>query len=386
MAAPSVDVTIAPAVIADGSLTATNSALIAYAAGTGPVDPITVRSPGDAAAAGVTTAAVQHVADLIANGVPQVVLTRVNTAVTDAATIDAAGWGEAFAKLDAVNYPLGQAMIPGVGTAAAHEALVRFSQDTRRAAFLDAPVDADAAAVLALAELQAGSPDTYLTSVFPDWAVVRAGGSQTRTIPGSIAAAGPTARMDVFAGHSNRMPAGPQDTPTTTVVRGAVGVAQKRTIAELDAFADAGINPLRQIPEGVFLWDYLSITDDPLWTNLAAAQGVASPRAQLNWGRLGMQILGDTASGLRQFLFQPNDGRGQLMTRSENYLAAYLSGLWAVDAIYGEEADDAYTANVLGVTTEADIASGTLRAAISFAPTPSVRFVTMQATVTRAGV
>ena len=385
MSAPSVDVTIAPAVIADGSLTATNSALMAYAAATGPNAPLVVRSAADAAAAGVTTAAAQHVADLISNGVPQVVLTRVNTAVTDADTIDADGWGEAWAKVDAVNYPLGQAMIPGIGTAEAHEALVRFSQDTRRCAFLDAPIDAAAAAVLDLAEAQAGSPDTYLTALWPDHAIVRAGGSQTRTIPGSVAAAGPTARMDKHAGHANRMAAGPQDTPVTTVVRNAVGVASTRTIAELNAFAAAGINPLRQIPEGVFLWDFLSITDDALWTNLAAGQDVPSPRSQLNWGRLGMQILGDTGSGLRQFLFQPNDGQGQLMTRAENFLGAYLAGLWSVNAIYGDTADDSYSANVLGVTTENDVASGTLRAAISYAPTPSVRHVQLQATVTRAG-
>lgn len=385
MPAPSVDVTIAPAVIADGSLTATNSALVAYAAGTGPTGPLVVRSVAEATAAGVTVAATQHVADLISNGVPQVILTRVNTTAA-AATIDADGWGEAFGKLDAVNYSLGQAMIPGVGTADAHEALVAFSQNTRRCAFLDAPVNATAAEVIALVELQEGSPDTYLTGMFPDWAVVRAGGSATRTIPGSVAAAGPTARMDKYAGHANRMPAGPQDTPVTNVVRGAVGIASTRTIDELNAFADHGINPLRQIPDGVFLWDFLSITDDTLWTNLASAPGVETPRAQLNWGRLGMQILGDTGSGLRQFLFQPNDGQGQLQTRAENFLGSYLAGLWSQNAIYGKAADDSYTANVLGVTTDADVAAGVLRAAISFRPTPSVRHVAMQATVNRAGL
>lgn len=385
MPAPSVDVTIAPAVISDGSLTATNSVLMAYAAATGPTAPIVVRSPQEAATAGVTSAALQHVSDLLSNGVQQVVLTRVNTAVADAATVDADGWGEALGKLDAVNYPLGQAMIPGIGTADAHEALVAFSQNTRRCAYLDAPLNATAAAVIALVDLQAGSPDTYLTGMFPDWAIVRAGGSQTRVIPGSIAAAGPTARMDKFAGHSNRMPAGPQDTPVTNIVRNAIGVASTRTIDELNAFAEAGVNPLRQIPEGVFLWDFLSITDDPLWTNLSSAPGVTNPRSQLSWGRLAMQILGDASSGLRQFLFQQNDGQGQLLTRAENFLGSYLAGLWAVNAIYGAEADDSYSANVLGVTTAADVASGTLRAAISFAPTPSVRFVTLQATVTRAG-
>ncbi|RYZ31391.1 MAG: hypothetical protein EOP01_03485, partial [Propionibacteriaceae bacterium] len=381
--APSVDVNIAPAVISDGSLTSTNSVLLAYAAATGPTQPVTVRSAAAAVAAGVPVAVAQQVADLITGGVPQIVLTRTNTAVASAATVDADGWGEAFELLDTVNYPLGQVMIPGIGTAAAHEALVAHSQTSRRCAFLDAPVDATAQAIVDLVELQSDSPDTYLTGMFADWAVVRAGGSATRQIPGSISAAGPTARMDVKAGHSNAMPAGPQETGTAGLVSGGLDVVQKRSIADLNLFADHGITPMRRIPTGVFVWDFLSITDDELWTNLASAQGVASPRSQLNWGRLGMQIIGDAQVGLRQFLFQQNDGEGQLLNRAESFLGANLAELWSKKAIYGRTADDSYTAAVTGITTSEDVASGTLRAAISYAPTPSVRHVVMQATVNR---
>jgi hypothetical protein len=381
--APSVDVNIAPSVISDGSLTSTNSALLAYAAAAGPTEPLVVRSAAAAAAAGVPDATVQNVADLITNGVPQVVLTRAATN-SPAATIDADGWGEAFELLDNVNYPLGQVMIPGIGTAAAHEALVAHSQTTRRCAYLDAPADATAQAIVDLVALQSESPDTYLTGMFADWSVVRAGGSATRKIPGSIAAAGPTARMDVKAGHSNAMPAGPQETGTAGLVVGGLDVVQKRSIADLNLFADNGINPMRRLPTGVFVYDFLSITDDELWTNLAAGPGVAEPRSQLNWGRLGMQILGDSQVGLRQFLFQQNDGEGQLLSRAEKYLGSNLAELWSKRAIYGKTADDSYTAAVAGVTTAADVASGTLRAAISYAPTPSVRHVVMQATVNRA--
>lgn len=374
MPRPQIIVTVAdaPPAITPGRLTST--AFLGYAAATGPDKAVRVQSAKEAAAAGATIAAQQYVADLIAEGASSVVLTRIPLAANSLATADADDFLDALNTASTTEFGVGQVLLPGLTSTAAHSALLDHGYATGRTVLLDlgdSPSVADVTAAITPLRTRQGA--TRAGAIVGSVLAPVTGGA-TRTIPGSILAAGATSRMDARVGHANRMVAGLTEfTDSGLSYVGTAGATASYSDDELNDLADLGVSPIISRPAGATLYDWLSISDDPDWR-------------QLNYGRMAMQIGATAGSFLEQFLFRPIDGKGQLFAECEAGLeGAVFLPLYNVGALYGSTPAEAFTVQVSAITTAAEIAAGTLHAAVATQFTPGARRVEFDVTVRAAG-
>lgn len=371
MPRPQVVVTIAAAPSRRGVVTTTGNAFIVYSASTGSSTPQRFTSATAAAAALPATPA-QYVADLLSQGAPSVTAVRANVEAVNAAAASQATWTDALDKLSVASFGVGQVLIPGVASTAAHSALCAHAAATGRTVLLDGEADSTASELVALATAVANANGSERAGLCAPWIELPGDANTTRTIPGSVAAAGLAARMDGRAGHAGRQPAGTQEFGDAGRVYGGTDVTTSYTGDELDDLADAGVSPFLIRDGGVYLWDWLCVSADERWE-------------QLNYGRLAMQITTGTSDLLGQFLFRPIDGKGQLFAEVEATIDGYLLGLFNANALYGGSSDEAYVVDVKGVTTIDDIRNGVIRAALEVAFAPGARRVVFNITVQRPG-
>jgi len=371
MARPQVVVTVAAAPSRRGISTPTGNAFIVYPSSTGVDYPVTFTSAG-AATGNVPAAAAQHVADLLTQGAPSVTVVRANVEPANAAAASQATWTAALDKLTTASYGVGQVLIPGVASTAAHAALVAHVNETGRVALLDGEPDSTASELAAYATAVSNSPGAERAGLCAPYITVPGDGNTTRDIPGSVAAAGLAARMDGRVGHAGRAPAGTQEFGDAGRVYGGSDVTASFSDDDLDTLSNAGVNPFLVKNGGVFLYDWLSVSSDDRWS-------------QLNFGRLAMQVTTGTADLLEQFLFRQIDGKGQLFAEVEAAIDGYLLGLYNNNALYGASSDDAYVVDVSGVTTVEDIQSGTIRCVLECAFSRAARRVVFNITVQKPG-
>lgn len=374
MPRPQIIVTVAdaPPTIQPGALTST--AFLGYAAATGPSKAIAVVNAKEAAEAGATTVAQQQVADLVAEGASRVVLTRIPVTAGDLATTDDEVFLEALAAASTTEFGVGQVLLPGLTTEAAHSALLDHAYATGRTVLLDLGNTPTAADVVTTLTPLRGRQGAERAGAIVGGVLAPITGGSTRTIAGSIVAAGAASRMDARVGHANRMVAGVTEFQDAGLSRvGTAGSTVSFTDDELDDLADVGAIPILNRPAGAMLYDWVSISDDPDWQ-------------QLNFGRMAMQIGAQAGSFLEQFLFRPIDGKGQLFAECEAGLEGEVFlPLFNSAALYGSTPAEAYRVAVSSVTTPADVAAGTLRAACAAVFTPGGRRIEFDVTVRRAG-
>jgi phage tail sheath protein FI len=373
MVRPQVQVTVAAAPSRRGVDSATGTAFIVYPAASGATDPVLLKSAAAAVAAGLPAAAVQNVSDVLGQGAPAVVAVRANVAPTSALTAPQTTWSDALDRLSVTAFGIGQVLIPGVASPAAHAALVAHSASTGRVSLLDAAQASTAADVVAFANAVDDAAGSERAGLFAGWIEVPGDVSNTtRLIPPSVAVAGLIGRMDARAGHAGRIPANVQEFGDAGKVLNGADVSVAYSDADQDTIANAGANVFVVQDGGVFLTDFLSVSNDERWY-------------QLNFGRLAMQITVGSATLMRQFLSRLIDGPGQLFAEVEAALDGYLLGLYRGNALYGSTADEAYQVSVKDATTELDIQNGTIRANIQVAFTPGARLVILNVVVQRAG-
>ena len=295
--------------------------------------PTVVRSEAEATTAGASVTTAGWVADVLAQGAPEVVVVQ----AADAAT--------ALALLTP-DYGPGQVIAPG--NTAAHSALLAHAAAFKRTVLLDyntsTTAAASAASVTALAAAQGAE---HAIPVGP--AVEMQGlAGLPREVPASVLVAGLIGRRDSAAGHANNAPAGVR----WGVVDGGLGVTVTYTDSELDALAAAGANVVRMVNGYPTLMSYYSASSDNRWR-------------QANWGRLASQIYYAFHDIGAPALFEQIDGRGLLFADLEARLRGFLAALWDGDALRGEEADDAFRIEIRSVNTPATIAAGQLVADIA---------------------
>lgn len=353
MSRPQITVTVSPAIARRGLPTETGTAFVVYAGATGPTAPTRCRNGSDATAANVPDAVALHVADALRFGAPEVIVLRA-TAV-DAAAVTEAEWKTALAKLTS-EFGSGQVLIPGVTTAAAYAALLDHADETGRCVLLDAAANAGATALVATATGLRAALGATSAGMFAGWPTVPAAGGTTRNVPPSVAVAGLVARGDAINGHANHAPAGDQGREAGVVTIGTT-VSTVYTDAEVDALYDAGVNVFRMVLDRPTLVGWRALTTDANFR-------------QLNWGRMTMQLRTGIAALGYPFHFKQIDGKGRLFSALEGALRGYLTDLWARDALYGLDADDAFDVDVAGVNTPQTAAAGELHSAsqVSFSP------------------
>jgi phage tail sheath protein FI len=345
MPRPQVTVNVTSALPRRGAPSTTGTAFMVTSAGTGPTAPVRLNSLADAQAAFGAIPFATWAGDALAEGVPEVVAVRATGALVD---LTAAEWTAALDKFTTAEFGPGQVTIPGVATAAAHDALISHQAATGRAVFLDGDDTPTAAELLALATAQAADAGAKVGSIFAPWVPYD---STDRLVPASVLAAALAARGDARVGHTNHAPAGTHS-GGAGVLRRANKILTTFSDADWDDLADAGVNLFVNTPQGPALYGWNALTTDPQF-------------AQLNHGRMVMKITAEVDDVVRGFLFRQIDGQGHLYAEVEGALRGYLDPLYRAGALFGAEASDAYDVEVAEVNTEADAAAGILRAAIA---------------------
>jgi hypothetical protein len=357
MSRPQIIVNVTAALARRGAASPTGRAFITYptlvGSPVGPTAPIIVKSEAEALAAAVPAATATLIGDALRLGAPDVVVVRATAAVV--ATPTEPELTAALNKFSS-DYGPGQVLIPGVSSAAAHTALLAHANTTGRTALIDHASNVTAAAFTASVTALAASPGAKTTGAPVPWVKMPVTGGGTRDVPGSIIAAGLAGRGDAVAGHANNAPAGDQGRGAG-FVEGATDVTVVYTDAELDSIHDAGGSAIRKILDTVQLYGWNSISSDVRF-------------AQLNAGRMAMELGAGIRAGAAAFLFRQIDGRGQLFAELEGFLRGYLQPLWSAGALYGAEADDAYDVNVADANTPATTTAGELRADVEVRLTP----------------
>lgn len=358
MARPQIVVNVTAALPKRGAATLTGTAFFTFLGGTGPTAPVRCRSAADATAAGAPADVVNWVGDALAEGAPEVVIVQATTADTVAPIEPTQAEWEAALDKFTDTYGPGQVAIPGSSLASAHAALLSHANKTGRTVLLDGANGATAAALTTAATGLAASAGATRAGLVAPWVTVPAGAGTTRAVPGSVIAAGLAARGDAVVGHANHAPAGDQSR-SAGVSRNGVDVVTTFTNAELDSLHDAGVSVIRQVHDKPTLYGWKSVSSDTRF-------------AQLNAGRMSMQLGSGIQSAASQFLFRQIDGQGLLFAELEGALRGYLLPLTGgkEPALYGETADDAFDVEVAGVNTPTTIAAGELHAAVEVALTP----------------
>lgn len=353
MPRPQIIVNVTAALPRRGAPTATGTAFFAYAGAAGSTDPVVCLSAADATASAAPADIVSWVGDALTQGAPEVVIVR--AAAADPAAVTQPEWEAALGMFDDTYGP-GQVLIPGVTDAAAHAALLSHSAATGRTVLLDAAADATAADLSTAATGLAASAGAVRAGLIAPWVTVPGPANTTRDVPGAVIAAGLAARGDAAAGHANNAPAGDQGRGAGAVHNG-IDVTVHYSNADLDSLNDAGVSVIRQVRGTPTLYGWRSVSSDDRF-------------AQLNAGRMSMQLGTGIQAAAEQFLFRQIDGQGRLFAELDGALRGYLLPLWSANALYGATAADAFDVEVAAVNTPQTIAAGELHAAIEVALTP----------------
>lgn len=175
----------------------------------------------------------------------------------------------------------------------------------------------------------------------------------------SAAVAGVIARTDAQHGVW-KAPAG-----TGAGLVGVQQLDQTLSSADMGDFNVAGLNCIRQLPDGAVVWGART---------LDGADAAGSEWKYLPVRRLALLIENSVRQGTRWVVFEPNDEPlwAQLRASTGNFLQA----LWRQGAMMGTKPEEAFFVRCDRSTmTAADFASGTLRLVIGFAPLKPAEFV-----------
>lgn len=361
MVRPQVTVSVEAALQRRGAPTDTGVAFIVYAGASGPSTPTLCLSKADALAALVPETFADYVGEALTQGAPSVWVLR--AAAVNPAAVTGAEWDTALAKLTK-DYGPGQVLIPGVSTSAAHASLVDHAADTFRCALLDGAQTATASALTSARAAVKDAAGAERSGLIGGWVNLPGPAGTTRTIPGSVIAAGLIGRNDAYNGHANNAPAFDQGRGAGFVTRG-ISVTTAFTDAELDTLHDSGVSVIRTVRGTPTLYGWVAVTDLPEFR-------------QLNWGRFAMQLNYGIGALMEQFIGRNIDGAGRLFAEVGGTLRGYLLPFYLADnpALFGETASEAFDVDAVSPNTPTTIAAGVLKALaeVHLAPhTESVR-------------
>lgn len=295
---------------------------------------------------GATITAVGSATSITISAAATASATGVTLTLGPLSTLTAAEWETALSKFTVSEFGMGQVAIPGVSTAAAHDAVVAHSAATGRTWLADGADNPTASALTTLATNQAAKSAAKYGAVFGPWVPYDA---TNRLVPGSVLAAGLAARGDARVGHTNHAPAGTHS-GGAGLLRRANAVATSFTSAELNTLSDAGVNVFLNTPQGPALFDWKSVSTDPQFD-------------QLNHGRMVMKLHSEMGGVVRGFLFRQITPA--LYAEVEGALRGYLMPLYDAGALFGDEADESFDVQVAEVNTTTDAAEGRLNAAVA---------------------
>jgi Bacteriophage tail sheath protein len=230
----------------------------------------------------------------------------------------------------------------------------------RRGMFLIADaMDPDPAVAAEYARELVGEDGATNGAIYwPPLRVTDADGSERLVAP-SGAVCGLFARVDRARGVW-KAPAGVQ-----AELLGTEGPAVEVDEAEISALADARVNAIRALPgRGIRVWGGRTLSADPEWRYVNVRRTFAFLERSID-------------RGLQWTVFEPNDE--PLWARVRVAVGAFLADLWRRGAFQGRTPKEAFFVRCDRTTmTPDDLAEGTLRVAIGFAPLKPAEFVVIE--------
>jgi phage tail sheath protein FI len=280
------------------------------------------------------------------------------------------------AALDAFSAELGpgQILAPGRTTTAAHQLLLDHAAAHNRTALLDAAEGASKATLLALAAATGAVVNAEYGGLFPTWVTIpqRTAGVD-REVPGSAFVAGLIARSDAVY-DAGVWPVGTKGSNRSAPGNGLAAYALSATAEfseadRLDLEAE-GVNITIDDPAGLRLYNFRSISTDPLWSNLAQQRlfmGVQAEAQRIAEGFVGERIIPAT------------------VTRFHQALEGYLYSLYQSGALFGGLTDPTWDQALRVVTaapvnTDATAADRELNAELYIRPSENAELVVIVAT------
>ncbi len=278
------------------------------------------------------------------------------------ATATETEWTAALATF-AADFGPGQVSAPGRTTLAAQQALISHARLNNRVAYLDVVDSASYSTLIATAAALNAYQGSEYAGLFGSWNEFPAlTGTAPRAAPGSSFAAGLTARLDAEFAHAAGAPGGSQGTAALAIgVRNPVGGF---TETQQTALFNAGVNMSRAFRiQGVQLYGFESLNRSVDW-------------GQLNFGRQRMSLVHRFKEAGKEYVFRTIDGRGQLFAEFGGRLTGILKGDWELNALYGEEEEDAFFVDTSSaVNTTATINNNELRANVYARFSPAATLV-----------
>jgi hypothetical protein len=296
-----------------------------------------------------------------------------------AASVDLAGGTDGVVPVDEVSalqagldalsadYGPGQVLAPGRNDSDSHGALLAHCAGTsmagvNRVALLDSARDDDPTALASRAALLRGSLQDRYGSLWGPWAVIPGLAPGTsRVVPWSAVQAGLCAAVD-GAGNPNQAAAGPWG-----VASYVNDLTQVYSPDDCETLLYAGVNTARIVYGQVEAYAFRTLVDP------------AGPRAEwreFNHARLNMAIVAQAKAIGERFVFSQLDGRGHTIARFNGQLAGMLAVFYGDDALFGDDATQAFEVNTgPAVNTPESLADGVLAAVLSVRMSPHAELV-----------
>ena len=256
------------------------------------------------------------------------------------------------AGLTAFNADMGPGQVAGVGLATTdHGALTADAQAKNRFALLDPLSDDDVSEAKVHGDALAATATEEFGMLCYPWVKgpgpVGVQGVGERQCPPSAVIAGLIARVDQ-SGNPNQAAAG-RSYPlqyvtdfTTTVLR-----------SQFADLLDHAVNPLADVYGVLQAYGFQT----------GAVQAAENPFWQANCSRMRMALVAQAKAIGENYMFKPIDGKGLLANALKGDLDAMLLGYYGLNALYGEEPEDAFLSTVGAVINPPEsIAQGTLKA------------------------
>lgn len=299
--------------------------------------------------------------------------TALASGADDIASVSETQWTNALTAFTSDLGP-GQVSAAGHTTQAGWEALIAHAGlldgagclVNNRYALCDGPDTATASTVIADAVEAQAAGDPGFGMMLAPWVVIpgvpatSVNGSPvaaTRTVPPSALVAALMAANDQT--NNAGVPAAGGNGQSTY----ATGVSQTYSETDRGSLNSAGVSVIRQISGIVQLYGYVSLSTNPAWVSAA-------------FGRERMSLVSQLNTVAQGFAFQQIDGQGHLLSHFGGALAGVCQNAWQEGALYGDNAQQAFSVNVgPQVNTPTTLAAGQLNAVVSVRMSPYAEFV-----------
>jgi hypothetical protein len=285
---------------------------------------------------------------------PEAAATALSGGSDDAASINAAGYEAALARITR-DHPVGQLLAPGVHDEDVQLALLEKAKDPtdERFAVLDCDPTHDVGQKIAAAGVLRASGNGAAGALVAQRVRVPAPGGGIRWVPGSAIYAGRVAATDAIAG-PGQVPAG----ETFGESPAMLDVEQTYTEIERERLNEAGITVIAPVSGAPRIYGGRTLADGQAQE---AWRWVSGWRVTMRVARRGREVL-------ERYVLKRRDGRNSILIGASMDLQTMLEQERIAGNVFGAASGDGYTVDtsIPRVNTEEGLREGYLRGEVQF--------------------